>query len=52
MSFLIKVVIVLVAIVGLYYLMSPYQICMRGKDNLLGLQNFQATEYCRKDTSW
>lgn len=51
MSFLIKVVIVLVAIVGLYYLVSPYQNCVR--DNAVGdTERYQVSEWCQKNTSW
>jgi uncharacterized protein (UPF0333 family) len=42
-TFLGKVVVVAVVIVGVYFLMSPYQNCLRG-----GL-----TEYhCTMNTSW
>ena len=42
-TFIGRVVIIVVVVIGLYYLMSPYQKCMRSFDNPDG---------CLRHTNW
>lgn len=45
-TFFIKTLIILIAIIFLYYLMSPYQKCIRYYDQIDGYEgNFEICEY-------
>ena len=47
-NFFVRVVFVVICIIGLYYLMSPYQNCMRD----YGGNNASKWNFCNKNSSW
>jgi hypothetical protein len=50
---LIIIAVIVISIIGLYYLMSPYQNCLRlGEVTSLRKLLYEKPHWCLKDTNW
>ena len=47
-NFFVRVIFVVICIIGLYYLMSPYQNCLRE----IGYGRYGLIKHCTENSSW